>query len=67
MAQALVPLKDLVLAKTRLSGVLTSVERRALAQAMVEDVLDVLSNSESFPLIFSPAYLRGEQFTSLCA
>jgi len=43
MAQALVPLKDLVLAKSRLAGVLTSVERRALAQAMVEDVLTVLS------------------------
>ena len=46
MAQALVPLKDLVLAKTRLSGVLTSVERRALAQAMVEDVLAVLSSHQ---------------------
>ena len=46
MAQALVPLKDLILAKTRLSGVLTSIERRALAQAMVEDVLDVLSRHQ---------------------
>lgn len=44
MAQALVPLKDLVLAKSRLSGVLTRVERRLLAQAMVEDVLTVLSS-----------------------
>ena len=43
MAQALVPLKDLVLAKSRLAGVLASVERHALAQAMVEDVLTVLS------------------------
>jgi len=44
MAQALVPLKDLVAAKSRLSGVLSPVERRSLAQAMVEDVLTVLAH-----------------------
>jgi 2-phospho-L-lactate guanylyltransferase len=43
MAQALVPLKDLVQAKSRLAGLLRPSERRALAQAMVEDVLSVLS------------------------
>ncbi len=43
MAQALVPLKDLVAAKTRLSGLLSPSERRALAQAMVEDVLACLA------------------------
>lgn len=43
MAQALVPLKDLVQAKTRLSGLLRPSERRALAQAMAEDVLQVLT------------------------
>ena len=43
MAQALVPLKDLVQAKTRLAGLLRPSERRALAQAMVEDVLAVSS------------------------
>jgi 2-phospho-L-lactate guanylyltransferase len=43
MAQALVPLKDLVQAKTRLAGLLRPSERRALAQAMVEDVLAVLA------------------------
>lgn len=43
MAQALVPLKDLVQAKTRLAGVLRPSERRALAQAMVEDVLEVVA------------------------
>ena len=43
MVQALVPLKDLVQAKTRLAGVLRPSERRALAQAMVEDVLGVLA------------------------
>ena len=43
MAQALVPLKDLVQAKSRLAGLLRPSERRALAQAMVEDVLAVLS------------------------
>ncbi len=42
MAHALVPLKDLVTAKTRLSGLLRPAERRALAQAMVEDVLTTL-------------------------
>lgn len=42
MTWALLPLKDLVQAKTRLAGVLTPSERRALAQAMVEDVLTVL-------------------------
>ena len=43
MAQALVPLKDLVRAKTRLAGLLGPSERRGLAQAMVEDVLTVLA------------------------
>ncbi len=43
MTQALVPLKDLVRAKTRLAGLLSPSERRALAQAMVEDVLAVLA------------------------
>lgn len=44
MAQALVPLKDLVEAKSRLAGLLNPSERRALAQAMVEDVLAILSS-----------------------
>lgn len=39
----MVPLKDLVQAKSRLAGLLRPSERRALAQAMVEDVLSVLS------------------------
>ncbi|MEM0954001.1 MAG: 2-phospho-L-lactate guanylyltransferase [Pseudomonadota bacterium] len=43
MIWALLPLKDLVQAKTRLAGILAPFERRALAQAMVEDVLSVLS------------------------
>jgi 2-phospho-L-lactate guanylyltransferase len=42
MAQALVPLKDLVKAKSRLGGLLHASERRALVQAMVEDVLYTL-------------------------
>ena len=37
------PLKDLVQAKTRLAGLLSPSERRALAQAMLEDVLAVLT------------------------
>jgi 2-phospho-L-lactate guanylyltransferase len=43
VVQALVPLKDLVQAKSRLAGLLRPSERRALAQAMVEDVLEALS------------------------
>jgi 2-phospho-L-lactate guanylyltransferase len=43
MSWVLLPVKDLVRAKTRLSGVLAPHERRALAQAMVEDVLSVLA------------------------
>jgi len=42
--RALVPLKDLVEAKSRLSGLLSPAQRRALAQAMVEDVLCVLAD-----------------------
>ncbi|MCB1700719.1 MAG: 2-phospho-L-lactate guanylyltransferase [Pseudomonadales bacterium] len=44
MTQALVPLKDLVQAKTRLAGLLSPSERRALAQVMLEDVLTVLAS-----------------------
>ena len=42
MVWALLPVKDLVQAKTRLGGILAPHERRALAQAMVEDVLSIL-------------------------
>lgn len=45
MITALVPIKDFVLAKTRLAGVLQASERRALAQAMAEDVLQALADS----------------------
>ena len=55
MAQALVPLKDLVAAKSRLSGVLSPAERRSLAQAMVEDVLAL----SSAPVILSHGGLKG--------
>jgi FO synthase len=44
MVWALLPLKDFVNAKQRLSGVLASHERRHLFHTMVEDVLDVLAN-----------------------
>ena len=46
MTWALLPLKDLVQAKTRLSGTLAPSERRALAQAMAEDVLSALSGCD---------------------
>jgi 2-phospho-L-lactate guanylyltransferase len=42
MVWAILPLKDLVKAKTRLAGILAPHERRALTQAMVEDVFSVL-------------------------
>ena len=51
MAQALVPLKDLVEAKSRLGGLLRPSERRALAQAMVEDVLQALVSHPSIARI----------------
>lgn len=43
MVWALLPLKDFVNAKQRLSGVLSATERRRLFHNMVEDVLDVLA------------------------
>ena len=43
MIWAVLPLKDFMNAKQRLSGVLAPHERRALFQAMVEDVLQALS------------------------
>jgi FO synthase len=57
MAHALIPLKDLELAKTRLAGVLTPAERRDLARAMLEDVLDVL---EAHPGIDRVTVLSGD-------
>lgn len=47
-ARALVPLKDLVEAKSRLSGMFRPAERRALAQAMAEDVLSTLTQHPQF-------------------
>ncbi|TXS95500.1 2-phospho-L-lactate guanylyltransferase [Parahaliea maris] len=44
MLHVLLPLKDLVAAKTRLAGILSPSERRGLMQAMAEDVLAVLSS-----------------------
>jgi 2-phospho-L-lactate guanylyltransferase len=42
MIRVAVPVKDLASAKQRLAGTLTAAERRALARAMLEDVLDAL-------------------------
>ena len=55
MAQALVPLKDLVEAKSRLSGLLRPSERRALAQAMAEDVEAALELLEVAITLISPS------------
>lgn len=44
---AVLPLKDFVSAKQRLSGVLSAPERRRLFHAMVEDVLTVLTQAPS--------------------
>jgi len=51
MVQALIPLKDLVQAKTRLAGLLAPSERRVLAQYMLEDVLTVLCEHPSIERI----------------
>jgi 2-phospho-L-lactate guanylyltransferase len=47
----LVPVKNLAEAKQRLSSVLTSEERFALAQAMCEDVLQALARWQSRPAV----------------
>lgn len=47
MVWALLPLKDFVNAKQRLSGVLSPQERRHFFHCMVEDVLDVLAVHEA--------------------
>ena len=48
---ALLPLKDFVQAKQRLTGCLTVSERRGLFHAMVEDVLTVLAAHSGFERI----------------
>jgi 2-phospho-L-lactate guanylyltransferase len=62
--QALLPLKDLVDAKSRLSGFLRPAERRALAQAMVEDVLAVLAEH---PLISNVTLLSDDPSANMLA
>jgi len=52
MATAVLPIKDLVSAKTRLSGLLTPAERRDLAQAMAEDVLACLAAHPGIDRVF---------------
>ena len=64
MVGALVPLKDLVVAKTRLGGLLRPAQRRALAQAMVEDVLTVLC---AHPLVEQVALLSDDPGAHLLA
>lgn len=46
MAHALIPLKKLTEAKTRLAGLLPSPDRQALVQAMAHDVMAVLSKHQ---------------------
>lgn len=48
---ALVPVRGLALGKQRLATLLAAPERRALVQAMLEDVLDVLRRSPSIALL----------------
>ena len=67
----LLPLKDFVKAKQRLSGCLSVAERRALFQHMVEDVMAVLSTlPESRRLILvsddPAAHLLAEHFGADC-
>ncbi|MEM8548276.1 MAG: 2-phospho-L-lactate guanylyltransferase [Pseudomonadota bacterium] len=61
---AILPLKDLVDAKTRLTGVLRPAERRALAQAMVEDVLRTVT---SHPALSSLVLLSDDSSAALLA
>lgn len=49
---AIIPVKSLVLAKTRLAHMLTSSERRGLALAMLEDVLASLQASNHIERIY---------------
>lgn len=51
MVHALVPVKHLAQAKSRLSDLLDPPERRALNQAMLEDVLEVLSGHSAIDQI----------------
>jgi 2-phospho-L-lactate guanylyltransferase len=44
MAYVLIPVKDQVLAKSRLSGVLAPDERRSFNHAMLQDVLEAITN-----------------------
>ncbi|MEM8560771.1 MAG: 2-phospho-L-lactate guanylyltransferase [Pseudomonadota bacterium] len=52
MAQILMPLKDLVKAKTRLAGLLSASQRRALTQAMAEDLLAMLAQHSAISCIY---------------
>jgi 2-phospho-L-lactate guanylyltransferase len=65
MAQALLPLKDLVEAKSRLAGLLRPAERRALAQAMAEDVLSSLRQSDEISRVVMVSDDPGAE--ALCA
>jgi 2-phospho-L-lactate/phosphoenolpyruvate guanylyltransferase len=49
---AVVPLKNLAAAKSRLSSVLNDVERRGLVEAMLSDVLDALAAARGLSEIF---------------
>lgn len=64
IVHALVPLKELVEAKTRLAGSLSSTERRVLAQAMAEDVVSVLSKH---PLIGGVTLVSDDPFAQSLA
>lgn len=52
MADALIPVKSLALAKSRLGHMLSSSERRGLALAMLEDVLGCLRTSAAIERIY---------------
>lgn len=64
MVWALLPLKDFVNAKQRLSGVLSAAERRRFFHVMVEDVLDVLA---SHPAIEETLIVSDDPSASLMA
>lgn len=67
---ALLPLKDFVQAKQRLSGALTAAERRSLFHAMVQDVLDVVAAQGFEQLVLvsddPAASLLAEHYGAIC-
>lgn len=61
-----IPVKDLVNAKQRLSGVISPSERRALSQAMAEDMLDCLRRVDNLAGILIVSDDPGAELLAYC-